>query len=54
MKKLKKRNFLPRAYQLAEQIRKEFEDELDLEFTICAWPDRVKHCRTAAIIDYSR
>lgn len=54
MKKFKKRNFLPRAYQLAEQIRKEFEDKIDLEFTICAWPDRDKHCRTAAIIDYTR
>lgn len=53
MKKFKKRDFLPRAYQLAEQVRKEFEDELNLEFTICAWPDHAKHCRTAAILDYT-
>lgn len=50
MNKFKKRDFLPRAYQLAEKIAEEFED-LDLQFRICAWPDKIKHCRTAAVID---
>lgn len=50
MKKFKKKNFLPRAYQLAEKIAEEFDD-LDLQFRICAWPDKIKHCRTAAVID---
>lgn len=53
MKKFKKRDFLPRAYQLAEQVRKEFKEWLDLQFIVCAWPDHTKHCRTAAILDYT-
>lgn len=51
MKKFKK-NFLPRAYQLAEKIAEEFVD-FDLQFRICAWPDKDKHCRTAAVLDYT-